>query len=108
MWLQIKAAVAIVAGLGLIFYLPIQTRRIAGGWVPANFTGNAADYPAFWAKKAIGFMGLAIGIGVVFLALIPAADGTGESISDLAIAIIWLVIAAVTYRCRRQITGPVA
>ena len=108
MWMLIKEAVAIVAGLALIFYLPIQTRRIIGGWVPANFTGDAADYPAFWAKKAIGFMCLAIGIGVVFLALIPAADGARESIADLAIAAIWLVIAGVTYWCRRQITGPLA
>ena len=104
----IKEAIAVVSGLVLIFYLPIRTRRIVGGRVPANFTGDAADYPAFWAKKAIGFMCFAIGLGIVFLALIPAANGAGESISDLAIAVIWLVIAAVTYRCRRQITGPLA
>ena len=105
MWLPIKEAIAMISGLALIFYIPFNTRRIAGGWVPAKFTGEAADYPALYVKQATRFMWLGIAIGVVFLALVPLGDGPGEWIPDLAIAVIWFLIAMMTYRSRRQIGG---
>ena len=105
MWLWIKAAIAIGSGLTLIFYIPFNTRRIAGGWVPAKFTGDAADYPALYVKQATRFMWLGITIGLVFLAFVPLGDGPGEWIPDMAIAAIWFLIAAMTYRSRRQIAG---
>ncbi|HEV2186678.1 MAG TPA: hypothetical protein VGR70_05700 [Stellaceae bacterium] len=105
MWLLIKEAIAIVSGLALIFYIPFNTRRIADGWVPAKFTGDAADYPAFYLKQATRFMWLGIGISGVCVALILNADGPSDWIPDVAIAAIWLVIAAMTYWSRRQIGG---
>jgi hypothetical protein len=105
MWLYFKEAVAIVSGLALIFYIPFNTRRIVGGWVPGKYAGDAADYPALYVEQATRFMWFGIAIGIVFLAFIPLGDGPGEWIPDLVIAAIWLVIAAMTYRSRRQIAG---
>ncbi len=105
MWLQIKAAIAIVGGIWVIFYTPIQTRRIIGGWVPANFTGNAADYPARYVKQATRFIWVCVGIGVVCAAMIPTEDRPSDWLTDLSISVIWLIVAAMTYRARRQISA---
>lgn len=105
MWLQIKAAIAIFGGIWVIFRIPSQTRRIISGWVPAKFTGNAADYPAYYVKHATRFIWVCVGIGVVCAALIPTEDRASDWIPDLAIAVIWLVIAAMIYRARRQISA---
>jgi len=105
MWMPIKEAIAIVSGLALIFYIPFNTRRIASGWVPAKFPGNAAGYPALYVKQATRFMWFGVAIGIVFLAFIPLGDGPGEWIPDLVIAVIWFLIAAMTYWSCRQIGG---
>lgn len=105
MWIYLKAAVAVVTGLWLIFYIPRRARDIATGWVPANFRGSPADYPAYWAKKSIRFMCFAMGISIVLVVLAVIGTGPADWIPDLAVAAIWLVIAGVTYRARRQISA---
>ena len=106
MWLQMKAAIAIVGGIWVIFCIPRRiTRRIIGGWVPAKFTGNAADYPAYYVRHATRFIWVCIGIGVVCAALIPTEDRPSDWIPDLAISVIWLAVAAMIHRARRQISA---
>jgi hypothetical protein len=105
MWLQIKAAIAIVGGIWVIFCIPSQTRRIIGGWVAAKFTGNAADYPAYYVKQATRFIWVCVGIGIGCAAMIPTEDRPSDWLPDLAISVIWLVVAAMTYRARRQISA---
>jgi len=98
-----REILAVATGLGLLLYIPVNTRRIEEGWVPARFTGSMSEYRAVYAKQARRFAWLATGIGIVFLALIPGGEGPADWGFDLLVAAIWFGIAAMVLHSRRQL-----
>ena len=74
--------IAVISGLGLIFYLPVRARWIGDGWVPTNFTGTPTDFRANYVRQLPRFMWFGIGVGVVFLALIHTPQaGASNSVT---------------------------
>jgi|SRR5579863_3673521 len=104
MWLTIKGTVAVGSGLGLAFYIPIRTRRIAKGWVPPNFPGAATDYPAGYARQSARFLWFCGAIVAVFLVLAWLETDDGDWVLDALLAATWLLVAAMAVRARRQLS----
>jgi hypothetical protein len=95
--------IAIVCGLILVIFMPIEAKRVRSGVVRKNFKGTADDYRAAYLKQVNWFMWLGVGIGVANVAIAPLNLENGEWVFKLIGAAVWFAVAVMAFRTRAQL-----
>jgi len=95
--------IAIVGGLVLVIFIPIEAKKARSGVVRKNFKGTADDYRAAYLKQVNWFMWLGVGIGVANAAMAPLNSENGEWVFKLIAATVWLAVAVIAFYTKGQL-----
>jgi len=95
--------IALVCGLFLCIYLPIEAGKVRGGWVRKSFKGTPEEFRAAYRKQVVYFMWIGVAIGVADLVLTPISSEPGEWIFNLISAALWLTAAAIAFYTKGQL-----
>ena len=96
--------IALVCGLILCIYLPIEAGKVRNGWVRKSFKGTPEAFRAAYRKQVVYFMWIGVAIGIVDLVLAPISSEPGEWIFNLISAVLWLTVAAIAFYTKGQLT----
>jgi hypothetical protein len=92
--------ISIIASLAICILVPIEVRRIRGGWMRKSFVGGRAKFIASYRRQLtlLTWMGVVFGVLGIGLALIETKPGetTVKSIG----AAIWFVVAGICFYFR--------
>jgi hypothetical protein len=94
--------IALVCGLALIVWQPIEARKVAGGWVRKRHKGTPEEFRANYRRQLTLFMWLGVGIGVANLGIagVMENDPTRQTVR-LVTAAIWFGVAVSAVVARR-------
>ena len=95
--------IALVCGLVLCIYLPIEASKVRNGWVRKSFKGTPAEFRAAYVKQVNYFMWIGVGIGVVDLVLAPLNAEAGEWIFNVISGVLWLAVAGIAFYTRGRL-----
>jgi hypothetical protein len=96
--------IALVCGLILCIYLPIEAGKVRNGWVRKSFKGTPEQFRAAYLKQVVYFMWIGVVIGAVDLVLAPLSSESGEWIFNLISAALWLTVAGIAFYTKGQLT----
>ena len=93
---------AMIGAAIVIVWLPIEARKVAGGWVRPRHKGTPEAFRAQYRRQATLFLwaGLALGLGNLALAALPD-QSEAHRIARLAVGALWLGVAIVAGLSRR-------
>jgi hypothetical protein len=105
--------IAMVAGLAVCVWLPIEMGKIRRGWVHKKFAGDRPKFLAAYRKQIRTMMWLGLVFGVAGIGLALVEDRPGGSIIRLVGAAIWLAVSGIAFTSLRTLeripdSGPVA
>ena len=105
--------IAMVAGLAVCVWLPIEMGKIRNGWVHKKFAGDRPKFLAAYRKQIRTMMWLGLVFGVAGIGLALVEDRPGGSIIKLVGAAIWLAVSGIAFTSLRALeripdTGPAA
>ena len=89
--------IAMVAGLAVCVWLPIEMGKIRKGWVHKKFAGDRPKFLAAYRKQIRTMMWLGLVFGVAGIGLALVEDRPGGSIIKLVGAAIWLAVSGIAY-----------
>ena len=95
--------IAMVAGLALCVWLPIEMSKIRKGWVHKKFAGDRPKFLAAYRKQIRTLMWLGLVFGVSGIGLAALADQRAESIVKLIGAAIWFSVAGIAFTSLRAL-----
>jgi hypothetical protein len=94
--------IALVCGLILCVYLPIEAGKVRRGWVRKSFKGTPEEFRAAYVKQVNYFMWIGVGIGTIDLALAPLNAEGGEWVFNVISAVLWLTVAGIGFYTKGQ------
>jgi hypothetical protein len=97
------ALIAMVAGLAVCVWLPIEMSKIRKGWVHKKFAGDRPKFLAHYRKQIRSMMWLGIILGVAGIVLAALVHEGAEAIVRLIGAAIWFSVAGVAYTSHRAL-----
>ena len=105
--------IAMVAGLAVCVWLPIEMGKIRKGWVHKKFAGDRPRFLAAYRKQIRTMMWLGLVFGVAGIGMAALADQRAEAIVKLIGAAIWLAVSGIAFTSLRTLeripdTGPAA
>ena len=105
--------IAMVAGLAVCVWLPIEMSKIRKGWVHEKFAGDRPKFLAAYRKQIRSMVWLGLILGVAGIGLAAIADQRAESIVKLIGAAIWFAVSGIAFTSLRALaqmpdTEPVA
>ena len=95
--------IAMVAGLAVCVWLPIEMSKIRKGWVHKKFAGDRPKFLAYYRKQIRSMMWLGLILGVAGIGLAAIADQGAESIVKLIGAAIWFAVSGIAYTSLRSL-----
>jgi hypothetical protein len=95
--------IAMVAGLAVCVWLPIEMGKIRKGWVHKKFAGDRPKFLAAYRKQIRTLMWLGLVFGVSGIGLAALADQRAESIVKLIGAAIWFSVAGIAFTSLRAL-----
>jgi hypothetical protein len=95
--------IAMVAGLAVCVWLPIEMGKIRKGWVHKKFAGDRPKFLAAYRKNIRAMIWLGLVFGVVGIGLALFETRPGGSIIKFIGAAIWLAVAAIAFTSRRAL-----
>jgi hypothetical protein len=105
--------IAMVAGLIVCVWMPIEVGKIRKGWVHKKYAGDRPKFLAFYRKqiRMLMWLGLVFGVAGIGLAAVEARHG--EAIVKLIGAAIWFAVSGIAFTSLRTLaqipdTEPVA
>ena len=95
--------IAMVAGLAVCVWLPIEMGKIRKGWVHKKFAGDRPKFLAAYRKnvRVMMWLGLVLGVAGIGMALIEARQG--EAIVKLIGAAIWFAVSGIAFTSLRTL-----
>jgi hypothetical protein len=96
--------IAMVAGLAVCVWLPIEMSKIRKGWVHKKFAGDRPKFLAHYRKQVRSIMLLGLVLGVAGIGLAAIADQRAESIVKLIGAAIWFAVSGIAFTSLRALT----
>jgi hypothetical protein len=101
--------IALIAGVILIVWTPIETRKVAGGWVRPKHKGTAEAFRHQYRRQLTLFvwLGLVLGLANFGLAALPDQDAA-RSIVKAGIGLVWLGVAVSAWLSRRHLDAAAA
>jgi len=96
--------IAMIGAAILIVWLPIESRRVAGGWVRPKHRGTPEQFRAQYRRQLTMFLwlGLVLGLGNFGLAALPD-EPEARRIARLAVGALWLGVGISAGFSRRQV-----
>ena len=98
------ALIAMVAGLAVCVWLPIEMSKIRKGWVHKKFAGDRPKFLAHYRKQVRSMMLVSLVVGVAWIGLAAIADQRAESIVRLIGAAIWFAVSGIAFTSLRALT----
>jgi FtsH-binding integral membrane protein len=95
--------IAMVAGLAVCVWLPIEMSKIRKGWIHKKFAGDRPKFQAHYRKQIRSMMLLGLVVGVAWIVMAAIADQRAESIVRLIGAAIWFAVSGIAYTSRRAL-----
>ena len=95
--------IAMVAGLAVCVWLPIEMAKIRKGWVHKKFAGDRPRFLAAYRKQIRMLMWLGLFFGVAGLGLAAFEARHGEAIVKVIGAVIWLAVSGIAYTSHRAL-----
>lgn len=95
--------IAMVAGLAVCVWLPIEMSKIRKGWVHKKFAGDRPKFLATYRKNIRAMMWLGLVLGVAWIGLAAIADQRAESIIRLIGAAIWFAVSGIAFTSLRAL-----
>jgi FtsH-binding integral membrane protein len=95
--------IAMVAGLAVCVWLPIEMNKIRKGWVHKKFAGDRPKFLAAYRKQIRALMLVGLVVGVAGIGMAAIADQRAESIVKLIGAAIWFAVSGIAYTSRRAL-----
>ncbi len=100
---------ALVGAAILIVWLPIETRKVAGGWVRAKHKGTAEEFRRQYRRQLTVFLWMGVGLAVANFALTALPDQEdARRIAKAVIAVLWLGVAISAALSRRRLDAAMA
>jgi FtsH-binding integral membrane protein len=97
------ALIAMVAGLAVCVWLPIEMSKIRKGWVHKKFAGDRPKFLAHYRKQVRSMMLVGLVVGVAWIGLAAIADQGAESIVRLIGAAIWFAVSGIAFTSLRAL-----
>jgi FtsH-binding integral membrane protein len=95
--------IAMVAGLAVCVWLPIEMSKIRKGWVHKKFAGDRPRFLAAYRKNIRAMMWLGLVLGVAGIGMAALADQRAESIVKLIGAAIWFAVSGIAFTSLRTL-----
>ena len=101
--------VALVGALILVVWLPIETRKVASGWVRPKHKGTPEAFRAQYRRQLTMFLwlGLILGLANIGLAALPDQD-EARRIAKLVIGGVWIAAGLSAGQSRRRLDAALA
>lgn len=95
---------AMIGAAILIVWLPIEARKVAGGWVRPRHKGTPEAFRVQYRRQTTLFLwaGLVLGLGNLGLAALPD-QSEAHRISKLAVGALWLGVSIAAGLSRRRL-----
>jgi hypothetical protein len=95
--------IAMVAGLAVCVWMPIEMGKIRKGWVHKKFAGDRPKFLAAYRKniRVMMWLGLIFGVSGIGMALLEARQGV--VIVKLIGAAIWFAVAGIAFTSLRTL-----
>lgn len=81
--------VALIGALVLIVWLPIEARKVAGGWVRPKHRGTPDEFRAQYRRQVTMFMWLGVALAVGNLVIAFVEEEQARRMVKLVIAALW-------------------
>jgi len=95
--------IAMVAGLAVCVWLPIEMSKIRKGWVHKKFAGDRPKFLVHYRQQIRSIMWLGLVLGVAGIGLAAIADQRAESIVKLIGAAIWFAVSGIAFTSLRAL-----
>lgn len=101
--------IALVGAAVLIVWMPIETRKVAGGWVSPKHKGTAEAFRRQYRRQLTLYLwiGLMLGLGNAGLAALPD-QAMAHAIAKAVVGALWLGVALCAALSRRQLAMAMA
>ncbi|MBR0682474.1 hypothetical protein GXW74_18425 [Roseomonas eburnea] len=96
--------IALIGAAILIVWMPIETRKVAGGWVRPKHKGTPEEFRRQYRRQLTMFfwIGLVLGLGNFGLAALPDQDDA-RRIVRAVVGALWLGVAISGALSRRRL-----
>lgn len=101
--------IGMIAAAVMIVWTPIETRKVAGGWVRPRHKGAPEAFRSQYRRQLTLFLwlGVVVGIGNVGLAALPDQDDA-RRIVKAVIGTLWFGVAVSAGLSRRRLDAAMA
>ncbi|MBR0650415.1 hypothetical protein GXW78_12130 [Roseomonas terrae] len=101
--------IALIGALILIVWLPIETRKVAGGWVRPKHKGTPEAFRTQYRRQLTMFLwvGLVLGLGNLGLAALPDQDDA-RRIGKIVVGVAWIAAGISAGLSRRRLDAALA
>jgi hypothetical protein len=94
--------IALICGVALTIWQPIEARRVAGGWTRPRFRGTRAEFLVAYRRQLTMFLWLGVVIAVLNIGMgAVLEDEPARRIARFVTAAVWLGVAASAFVSRR-------
>jgi hypothetical protein len=94
--------IALICGIVLTIWQPIEARRVAGGWTRPRFRGTRAEFLVAYRRQLTMFLWLGVVIAVLNIGMgVVLEDEPARRIARFVTAAVWLGVAASSFLSRR-------
>ena len=95
--------ISIIASLVLCVLIPIEVNKIRNGWVRPKFVGGRSKFLAAYRRQLKLLMWLGLVFGLLGFGTAAIETHPGEPIVKLFAALIWLVVAGISFTSLRTL-----
>lgn len=94
--------IALVCGVVLTAWQPIEARRVAGGWSRPRFRGTRAEFLVAYRRQLTLFLWLGVVVAALNIGMgLALEDDPGRRILRFVTTAVWLGVAASAFLSRR-------
>ncbi len=94
---------ALLAAVAVCIWVPIETRKVRGGWTRRRFEGTHAEFIVKYRRELTMIVWTGLIVGLINLALAFATAGDSRQVVKIVSGVVWLAAGAITWVARRQL-----
>jgi hypothetical protein len=94
--------IALICGVVLTVWQPIEARRVAGGWTRPRFRGTREEFLVAYRRQLTMFLWLGVVIALLNIGMsLVLEDEPARRIARFVTAAVWLGVAGSAFLSRR-------
>ncbi|BDG73355.1 hypothetical protein [Roseomonas fluvialis] len=98
--------IALICGVVLTIWQPIEARKVAGGWTRPRFRGTRDEFRVAYRRQLTLFLWLGVFIATANIGMgALLEDDPARRIARFVTAAVWLGVAASSFVSRRIVDG---